>query len=635
MHALKPTKQKFFKTRLLGFDIETYDKNKKFNICSIVGYDRYNNKFEKTYYSKEEFIADLKTNMIFRNCWIVATNLSFDFFGIFFGHEDIAKFHYAQRGSGLLFAKTYFEGNDFTAISKRQGSRQARASLTFIDTMNYSLLSVEKLGGMVNLPKLKAPVFETALNDMSQTDRDYMIQYNLRDSWISHDFMKFFIETVEKLGATVKITIASTSLSLFKNKFLKQMIGNQNMSEELLNEIFESYFGGRTEVFQRGLVKDVDIYSYDYNSLYPSVMAYNEYPDPNSQRISYKNNPQYIMNAPGCSKITIKVPYSKYTNIPKSHNNKLLFGYGTFTGTWVHPEILIALKNGAKILKVHKSIYYMKTCKPFVEFVNFLWKLRLKYKAEKSPMEKIVKIMMNSLYGKFCEKFEDKPVLIHKDVITMKEIDKAAREGILIDKTSCNQFFIFKEKQKPKAHCIPIWGSYVSAYGRIKLFNALIKHKPIYCDTDSLVTTDIIKTSNKLGDFKLEHTYKEFIAVRPKFYSGLDIDGTEVTKIKGIAKKLTHKEFKKLVVSKDPAVTFTVFTKFKSALRRKFIPNELREETKHLNLEDNKRDWEGIPFSLNLQDSKPLHIVENLKVNNNPTINNGANNIGEVAPIKK
>ncbi len=44
--------------------------------------------------------------------------------------------------------------------------------------------------------------------------------YNLKDSEISYKFMRFLFDSFEELGASPKMTIASTSMSLFKNKFL-------------------------------------------------------------------------------------------------------------------------------------------------------------------------------------------------------------------------------------------------------------------------------------------------------------------------------------------------------------------------------------------------------------------------------
>ena len=115
--------------------------------------------------------------------------------------------------------------------------------------------------------------------------------------------MKFLINSFEHLGATFKNTLASTSMSLFKNKYLKEVYFQPK--EEILLEQFESCFGGRSEAFKRGTFENYNYY--DFNSLYPSDMFENEFPDPNSLRITYKNTNEYINNYHGISKVDIYV----------------------------------------------------------------------------------------------------------------------------------------------------------------------------------------------------------------------------------------------------------------------------------------------------------------------------------------
>ena len=70
VRALCPTKQKLFKKKIFGFDIETYDNNKEFLMASI-----YSDDFQKFYYSKEELIHDIRTKYIFRNSYIFAGSI--------------------------------------------------------------------------------------------------------------------------------------------------------------------------------------------------------------------------------------------------------------------------------------------------------------------------------------------------------------------------------------------------------------------------------------------------------------------------------------------------------------------------------------------------------------------------------
>src|SRR6056297_3070374 len=99
---LSKTKQKIFNKKYFGFDIETANDNKDFVMASIVG-----DNYQKLFYSPESVIEEIKTNYIFRNSTIFATNLSFDFFGTFFSSKEKSNFYTLFRGSDLLLAKTY------------------------------------------------------------------------------------------------------------------------------------------------------------------------------------------------------------------------------------------------------------------------------------------------------------------------------------------------------------------------------------------------------------------------------------------------------------------------------------------------------------------------------------------------
>ncbi len=81
---LKPTKQRQFKRDIFGFDIETYDDNKKF-LCASIYSD--NPRLCKTFFSKKEIIKFIQKPE-FRGSYISATNLGFDYFGTFYGQTE-------------------------------------------------------------------------------------------------------------------------------------------------------------------------------------------------------------------------------------------------------------------------------------------------------------------------------------------------------------------------------------------------------------------------------------------------------------------------------------------------------------------------------------------------------------------
>ena len=599
----KQTNQTGFRKQIFGFDIETYDDNKEF-LCASIVYDENNYFFTK---NKRALINEFKKKQ-FHNTFVCATNLAFDFNGTFYNEPEIDKFSVLYRGSSLLFASTYLDhnGNMYTD-SKNKINQSRNRPLTFIDSMNYAMMSVNNMGKILKIPKLDTP---DCIGEKPKTNSEweYMKEYNIRDSLISMKFLKFLYDAFYDLGATPKKTIASTAMSLYTNKYITGEYHTKSPIQ--LKEQFLGYYGGRTEAFCRGYFEDFNYY--DFNSLYPAVMT-NEYPDPNSQRISFKNTTEFIEQYEGMSFVQVTTPADcHYPLLPYRIPGKIIFPKGSFTGAYTHIELRKALKLGYRIDKVFKTYYYLKTCTPYKDYVLDLYKLRLQYKNEvdeqgnkkENPMEYVVKILMNSLYGKFGQKFENKEMWVHKNNLTtelLNKYDTSYQSG---------DFYKLQRDLPPSLYCIPIWAAYTTAMGRIKLHEAIEDCEPLYCDTDSLITKKKLETSDKLGELKLEMKIKEGIIVKPKFYATRSEGNKDYVKIKGVTQSWNLMEFRGFLT--NPTVNQDKFLKFKEAVRRDMIPNQIVKKSKTLSLEDNKRMWSA-NFNMNkLQMSEPRYITHDI-----------------------
>jgi hypothetical protein len=611
-------KQKLSKMLVHGIDIETYDKNMKILMTSIYNDNGYNQVFIR----QNKFLYAMKHGTCFRGCILSATNLSFDFFGMFNNHrKEKGQFMTLFRGSSLIFAKTRVVDKEFHYNVK---SRYVKI-LKFLDTMNFCPISVKNAGELLALPKLDMKE-NIGIKPKTADEWHSMISYNVRDSEISGKFMKFLRESFEFFGATFKDTVASTAMSLFKNKYLGKRRYFRH-DEELLIEIFKSYYGGRCEVLKRGITGKM--YYYDLNSLYPSVMHDNVFPDPNSVHFTYENNTDKILLYEGCSDVSLVCPRMRYPLLPVRYEDKtgkkVLFPVGKFKGWYTHVELRKALELGYTITEVRKSIYYTKTCQPFKEYVDDLYNARLKFQKEKNPMEMVCKLLMNSLYGKYGEKFLDRENTIPCDLVDEKFLKENDILEIIGDYARYKQGY-----SNPAPHCIPIWASYVTAYGRLKLYDAIVKYGSVYHDTDAILTDKIVPTSDRLGEFKLEMEISQAVLVKPKFYALYGIkkgENVEEVKIKGFSRAITQlkiagqminldgrrkknmnfMEFKRFLA--NPKAEYDKFVKFKEALRRQLIPNQVIFMEKWFNIEDDKRIW-NTKFELGeLQDSNPVMLT--------------------------
>ena len=592
--VLKPGSQRFFDKPIYGFDVETTGKNNKFYMCSIYSEIPGRSRF---FYDKNEFIEHIKKHN-FRDSVIAASNLGFDFFSVFFEEEAVRSFDTLFRGSNLLYAKTYIKHGTFNR-KRIPGSKR----LIFLDTMNYAGLSVEKLGKLIKINKMEKPSF-LGKKPVGYDQKAYLEKYNMRDSEISSRGLKFFFDSFKELGASQRNTIAATSMSLFRNKYLKKDYFRHD-PHELDNE-FLSYYGGRTEAFYRGKIEDLNYY--DVNSLYPYVMQKFEFPDPNSMRKTRKHDLELIHAYHGISRVIVNSPLANmnYPLLPLRHDNKLLFPLGRFSGWYTHVELRKALELGYTIEKMLSTYYFKEVDQPFKEYVDDMYNLRKELRNKGNPMEYVVKILMNSLYGKFGQKFRDRDnwIPVPETYEELIKLDIYERIGKYIR--------IKKDFSEPASFCIPIWASYCTAYARMHLHNLMMRSQPFYVDTDSIMTPKKMITGDDIGDLKLEMRIHSGIIVKPKMYAIRGDRGDHV-RIKGLGTKLVFKDFQKLLI--DKKIDYTKFTKFKEALRRGLDPNEIIPICKNFDLEDNKRFWEK-PFDFKeLQVSHPLLIAEGREEN--------------------
>jgi len=625
---LKPLDGKLKKHKIYGFDIETYCDTNEFLMGSIVNSDL-SEKY--VFWDKQRMIDFILKSDKLKNSRIFATNLSFDFLGLFGDNFNLLeKFQYCIRGS------------DFISIKLNRKNKTVRKSIEFQDTFSYARFSVKLLGKIISLPKLAKPKGLGRINPSpATTEGKYMQEYNIRDSQISAGFAEFLQDSFYNLGCNMKLTIASTAMDLWLRKYLDRWI--MQPPKEQIEELREGYYGGRTEAFYRGQINNTRLYLYDINSLYPYVMKARRYPVPDSVVIITDNTDiKYIMNYEGLSYCSIQAPKIMYPLLPlrTTDDNKLLFPAGEFEGWHTHAELRKALSIGYKIRYIKKTYYYKMTFSPFYRYVTDMYDLRLKYKQEKSPMQLPVKILLNSLYGKFAQRLHNMEIVFDQDMVAkcLAYNNEHNKQRYKIDSPHCPKSDIPIPKDIIKEHGLPensvydtsrmffitdtesdryskfinpILSIYITSYARLELYKWIEKvistasgGKVFYCDTDSVITDIKLPEDTGLGMMKLEKTITDLIIVRPKLYFYRTIEGNEYSRAKGIHGSLSYSEFTELV--KTGKHKSMKFSKFKESLRRNISFNTKIDIVKHLDLEDKKRDWDNNLFCLNkFEKSKP------------------------------
>lgn len=413
---------------------------------------------------------------------IWAVNLQYDLTNLFYNRPGLCRMNYV--GSRLISAQ--IEGT----------------KIYFKDTLNHWKISVAEMGKKIGLEKLEESLFDGT----KKPSKAELIKRCHRDSEITYFFVKKMQEKYKSIGAKLKSTIGATALDHFCTHSDYTKPNKNPFSFEELVFMREGMHGGRTEAFFNKPIKGM-IRAYDFNSLYPSVLAENEYPI--LEERYFTNKPDLSLEGVIHAKVratrNLWCPY-----LPCRSDRGLLFPIGTFKGHWTYFEIREALKYGYKLEKVYKALEFSGgTYNPFREWILGHYQRRLEAQKIGDDLESdSCKLIMNNLFGKFSQGNEKTELL----PITKNRLKK--HSGVILE----NKYILcnFQSHDWP-SHTNYIWSMYCLAYARDKLFKAIqsisnCSSRFLYCDTDSLFIAgneaDFV-SSKKLGELKLEGEFEE------------------------------------------------------------------------------------------------------------------------------
>lgn len=523
-HKKKYLKNGFdFSDRFFVFDTENYGglepKPSNFALGVIYGKD-----YKKVLYSPQEVKEELK-HPRYNGKTIFAHNAEYDI----------------QVTWGNVFTKldrsALYVGSKFICANIDK-SRKLRIS----DSSNLLLTSVAKLGVQLGFPKLETPNKFLNSNERVPVDEDDIL-YCIRDCAVVFKALCIFFQRVGEM----KITVASSAMHYFRSSFLKRPIF---YDRELCNNFFESYYGGRTEVFKLG---ECNLKVYDMNSMYPFRMIQTKFPHPSYLKVLKRPDLDYFKNFilkhyGGCADVTVIHKDHYFGHLPVKYNTgtnvKLLFPVGEFRTTVNFNELQYAIVSGVvEVKKVHKVTYSTKWMEsPFIDYILTNYKERITTDFE--YLIYLLKILMNSLYGKFAERIREKQTYfesIQKALYFIsKQPDRSKFDVKLFSKKRKDCILVenLDEALQPE-HSIPLFASYITSTARVDMLKALKENgRPAYCDTDSIFKGGefIGELGNELGQWKEEK--KTITEIRGlKNYTYEDENGNIIDSIKGVGKR--------------------------------------------------------------------------------------------------
>jgi len=411
---------------------------------------------------------------------------------------------------------------------------------------------------------------------------DVLWEYNSHDSVLLYRVLGKFSELASDIGFSVQRTTGACALDLFCRKYLKQPLVNYPKYSSLIHP---AVFGGRVEIFRQ--YSERKVYAHDVNSMYPYVMKTGDFVSENPYRISETYLDNIGEGWQGVARCEVYCPDS--TAVPvlptKSHNGKLIFPVGRFSGTWSVYELKYAQSVGYEIGKLDYAI--IGASKPiFKGYVEQLYGLRQTAKKEgDSARSEVLKLMLNSLYGKTLERGIYSKVLFDNDGDALEEIEL-----------------------NPPKNYLPLIGVDITARARVVLHKAMASlpsDSLLYCDTDSIYTetklADDFLDPTELGLWDCEE-YDSGSFILPKVYK-VARGGEETVKAKGI--KLWGKGDYEYLSGK--ALEYTTTATFKT---KGYQPGHARKLVRRLRATYDKRvvidDGRTTPIKLNNHESGGL-----------------------------
>jgi len=455
-------------------------------------------------------------------------------------------------------------------------------NIYFLDTMAFYSMSLEEVGKIVGLHKL-----ETPKELIEGGDREYNIEelkpYCLRDTMIVLRAIENIRNTMSKMGyrprslfSAGQIAISSFLTYITRNNQIWKIadlidIGKSKKQmrvkpSEYDDKVREGYRGGRCQSFQKGEFKNTSMI--DLNALYPFIMINMKFPDLKSETFFKKPleimKQSDILNKIGVLRCTIDSPKDiEIPYLPIRYKKKTEYPRGkTLTATWTILEVSEAVARGYTIKDIDWVVLYNELdINPFEEYLTELYKLRSKSKGE---MKHVVKLIMNSLYGKFAQKRNS----VDYKLIKRIEFGEYLNKGYKLAGVTPRGDIMSKDNEPYIArYTNPIISTLITAAARDHLYKFLEKINKedlIYVDTDSIMLKNfdkyesLFKIGNRLGQWKIEYRDKKAHVLREKEYW----IGDRI-KMSGLSKR----EQDKKLIEKEGKVKIKRIISLKKAIR--------------------------------------------------------------------
>lgn len=401
-----------------------------------------------------------------------------------------------ERGFSINYAVSGSNGIAMFVTKNKQ-------VLRFIDSFRLASTSLSNFSQSFS-PELTKLSIDCLPAELKIKDRELYYEYlrrdvvSLRNSYLG--FMSQFSKY--KLGVNPPLTAASLALKIFKNYLERPILTSTRKTREFERK---SYFGGVCWLREPC---SLEVNVYDINSMYPFIMRNSLFP------VSYVGNWHNKFNDDYEGLWECQVEH-EYPGIPFTFdcNTRKLAKSGTFILD--RESILYLLENGCKVEVLRGYTYfYMDN---IFHYYDELYSERLSAQQTGDVGKAYaLKIVLNSLYGKFGQKDESRVIKSYSQPLELSLL----RDGVPYNTDS--RFIFYTEYREAKS-AFPVIASLVTLRARLLLKKYADSVETVYCDTDSLHVpiSCTMPVSTDLGGLKLEYTGRA-VYIAKKLYCFLD-----------------------------------------------------------------------------------------------------------------
>ncbi len=441
---------------------------------------------------------------------------------------------------------------------------------------------------------------------------------------LGHKKFEIFHPTLSLLALNLWKTITNNTFAILKG------VSNLDSYEKIKS----SYKGGMCLNITK--YKKGPIFHYDIVSSYPFIMKTYAMP---IQIIGSKTfNPPLTKPQSNCrfnsyAIYKTRFKFKKSLHIPyfplKTKGGGLIYPLSNFDdveATWIWgDELNFALNNHLEKISIEEEIIF-ESKSIFSEYIDILFKARLEAIKNKDEIKKYwLKLLMNSLYGKFGQKKFDQysiitgsnlhEFLLSNDLASANELEnselskekKNIKEGLeflkrvqILDDCLMNdvffQFSFIPSENYNYIGSLIFISSFIASKARLTLLSGMNDvgfDNVLYFDTDSIFTKFEMSSyliGDELGSWKCEHdNILEAYFLAPKVYACDLGDNKYILHCKGIPeKKLKWEDF--LQMYSDDKYLYKNIAQLKHEKGEIYFYENLMKELKLMN---NKRKFDG------------------------------------------